>query len=46
MKITNDSAHDIGRADLQGRSLYFTSDVEVITHKTPNGGTIIEVKNK
>jgi hypothetical protein len=46
VKITRDSAYDIDRADLSGRSLYFTSDVEVITHKTPNGGTIIEVKNK
>lgn len=46
MKITNDSAFQIDRYDLQGRSLYFTLDVEVIMHKTPNGGTIIEVKNK
>ena len=46
MKITNDSAFYIDRPDLQGRSLYFTLDVEVIMHKTDNGGTIIEVKNK
>jgi hypothetical protein len=46
ISIAEDSALDIMRPDLQGRSFYVSNRYQVTTHKVSNEGTVIEITKK
>lgn len=46
MQIAYSAANGINRPDLNGKSIYFKSSVELVLHKTNSGGTVVEIKNR
>jgi hypothetical protein len=46
INIASNSALDITRPDLKGRSFYVSNRYQVTTHKGTNGGTVIEITKK